>query len=54
MEETLPGWIGEEQVGKYGQEPRTELNPGTQAERHHEHLMIVAQARKTQDKHHQC
>jgi hypothetical protein len=31
MEETLPEWIGEEQVGRQEPEPRMEQNLGTQA-----------------------
>jgi hypothetical protein len=53
MEETLPEWIDEEQVGKYEREPQIEQNLGTRAERHHEHLMIATQAKKTLEKYHQ-
>jgi hypothetical protein len=53
MEETLLEWIGEVQVGNYEREPRIEQNLETQVERRREHMMIVAQERKTLKKYHQ-
>jgi hypothetical protein len=53
MEETLPEWISEVQMGKCEREPRIEHNLGTRAERRCEHSMGAARARKTLKKYHQ-
>jgi hypothetical protein len=53
MEETLPNWIGEVQVGKYEREHQIEQNLETRAEGLREHQMSAIQARKILEKYHQ-
>jgi hypothetical protein len=53
MEETLPKWIGEDQMRKYESEPWIEQNLGTRAKRRREHLMGAVRAMKTLKKYHQ-